>query len=87
MNPGAVEEAGSTARTLIGSLGANPLGLAMVVINLALIGYLYYEGVTVNEQRKGELALLYQNRREVGLLLAGCHWPEGVPFPKSLDHD
>jgi hypothetical protein len=38
MNPGTVEEAGSTARTLVTSLATTPVVLALVVFNLFYIG-------------------------------------------------
>jgi hypothetical protein len=38
MNPGIVEEGGSTARTLIQSLTTTPMILALVVFNLFYIG-------------------------------------------------
>jgi hypothetical protein len=38
MNPGVTEEAGSTARSLIGSLATTPMILALVVFNLFYIG-------------------------------------------------
>jgi hypothetical protein len=37
MNPGPVEEAGSTARALVGSLASTPVILALVVFNLFYI--------------------------------------------------
>jgi hypothetical protein len=38
MNPGPVEEAGSTARVLVSSLASTPVVLALVVFNLFYIG-------------------------------------------------
>jgi hypothetical protein len=38
MNPGPVEEAGTTARTLVQSLASTPVVLALVVFNLFYIG-------------------------------------------------
>jgi hypothetical protein len=38
MTPGPVEEAGSTARTLVTSLASTPVVLALVVFNLFYIG-------------------------------------------------
>lgn len=77
-----VHEAGETARSFFQVMSTQPLALALIISNFALIGYLYYEGASVNQQRKGELELLYANRREVALLLARCHWPEGTPLPE-----
>ena len=39
MSPNTVEEAGSTARTLISSLATTPMILALVVFNLFYIGF------------------------------------------------
>lgn len=82
MSPGAVEEGAKAAGTFLDIMRSQPLSLALVVMNLALIGFLYYEHANINNERKGELDLLYQNRQEVALLLAQCHWPEGVPLPE-----
>jgi len=41
MNPGMAEEAGSTARALIGALAGNPAVLALSVINLAMLVFFY----------------------------------------------
>jgi hypothetical protein len=77
-----VHEAGETARTLIDRLGGNPLALAMVVMNLLLVGYLYYEGVNTNTQRSEELKLLYANRKDVAELLFKCVPPEALHKPE-----
>jgi hypothetical protein len=42
MNPGASEEAGSTARTLISSLSSTPVILALVVFNVLYIAASVY---------------------------------------------
>lgn len=81
MSPGAVEEGAKTARSFFDAMKEQPLALALAIICFALIGYLYFEHAALNSERKGELDLLYQNRQEVALLLAQCHWPEGVPLP------
>jgi hypothetical protein len=80
-------EAGETARSFIDALKEQPLSLALVLMNLALIGYLYYESIEINKQRTSEQTLLYQNRREVALLLARCTWPQGTPLPKEFDSE
>lgn len=68
-----VHEAGETARSTIEVFKSQPLLLAMVLMNFALLGFLYYTGVTNNKSRARELELLYQNRKEVGQLLIECH--------------
>ena len=44
MNPGVSREVGNTARAFIESVKAQPLALALVVMNFALIGTLYWFG-------------------------------------------
>jgi hypothetical protein len=80
MAPGPVEEAGQTTRSLIDALKRDPFSLSMIVINLMLLGYLYLQGITAEKDRQQERELLYQNRREVGELLAKCY-----PAPPSPD--
>jgi hypothetical protein len=69
---GPIGEVGATARTLIGALGGNPYVLASVVINLGLMGLLYWQGTIAERERGEERRLLYQNRSEVGQLLVSC---------------
>lgn len=83
----ALEEGARTARTFMEVMKEQPLSLALVIMNLALIGFLYYEHANLNSERKGELDLLYQNRQEVAILLAQCHWPEGVPLPDFMQRN
>jgi hypothetical protein len=78
-------EAGETARSFVDAMKDQPLSLALVVMNLALMGYLYYAAAANNALRKDEQTLLYQNRREVSVLLARCTWPTGTPLPKEFD--
>jgi hypothetical protein len=73
MSPGPVEEAGQTARSLVDALKRDPFSLSMIVINVLLLGYLYLQGITAEKDRQQERELLYQNRREVGELLAKCY--------------
>lgn len=65
-------EVGRAATGFIDALKSQPLSLALVAMNLGLLGYLYYTGVVATEQRQRELELLYRNRTEVGQLLAAC---------------
>jgi hypothetical protein len=76
---------GGAANSFMDALRGQPLSLALVVMNLALMGYLYYMGVADNNERKSEREMLYQNRREVAILLARCTWPEGIPLPKDFN--
>lgn len=72
MAEGPIGEAGETARSLIDRLGAQPVILASVVVNLGLMGLLYWQAVIAERERGRELELLYKNRTEVGQLLLKC---------------
>jgi hypothetical protein len=67
-NGGPVQVAGG----LIDALKGQPLSLALVVMNLGLLGFLYYESVQAHAERKTETELLYENRREMAQLLFQC---------------
>ena len=69
---GPIGEAGATARTLVAALGASPLILALVVIELATIALLYWSIVSGERERTESLKLLYQNRELVAKLLIEC---------------
>lgn len=77
-------EAGEVAKTFVDSLKDQPLSLALVVMNLALLGMLYYQGSAHAKEHADELTLMYQNRRETAVLLARCKWPDDLPLPKDF---
>lgn len=60
------------AGSFIEAMKGNPLALGLVVMNLGLLGFLYYGGVVAHQERQRETELLYENRRFVGDLLARC---------------
>jgi len=72
-----VHEAGETARSAISVFREQPFMLAMVVLNVALLGFLYYQGVNYNAERHRELELLYKNRELVSEYLYRCIPSEG----------
>jgi len=69
MNPGAIEEG---TKGFFAALKDQPLSLALVVMNLCLLGYLYYAGIVAHDERKTEMQLLYQNRESMAKLLYEC---------------
>lgn len=72
MQSGPIEEGARAANTFMDVMRNNPLSLALVVMNLCLLGFLYYTNVTATNERHRELELLYENRKYVGDLLAQC---------------
>lgn len=67
------EEGARAARTFMDAMREQPLSLALVVMNLGLLGFLYYTNLTATAERHKELELLYENRKYVGDLLARCY--------------
>lgn len=63
---------GSTTRSVIEVFRGNPLVLALVLMNIGLLGFLYYGGIQAHNERVREMELLYENRKYVGDLLARC---------------
>ena len=69
---GPVHETGETARSIVDVFRSQPLSLALVLMNIGLLGFLYYGGVVAHNERQRETELLYENRKFVGTLLARC---------------
>jgi len=68
----AIEEGARAARGFMDALKEQPLSLALVVVVFALLGFVYYQGVTQHQERQKELELLYENRKYVTDALASC---------------
>lgn len=78
MSNGPIHEAGETARSFVDVFRQQPYLLAMILINLGLLGFLYYDGVSNATARKHDIELLYDNRKMVAKLLAECY-PSPIP--------
>lgn len=68
----AFEEGGKAVNAVVDALKSQPLTLALVLMNLALLGYLYYMTVAVGKERHTEMELLYDNRKLVTEALSSC---------------
>jgi hypothetical protein len=79
MTNGPSHEAGETARSLINIFGAQPLVLALVVMNFALLGFLYWASISFANERQKSLEMLYADRQNESKLLAGCYPTPAVP--------
>ena len=75
MNPGPVEEVGKTAGIFIDAMKSQPLALALVVMNLALLGLIWFTMTINNETRKREFEALQNEQKEVRELLSRCLVP------------
>ena len=51
-------EVGETARSALDVFRSQPLLLASILTNLALLGFLYYTGIEASKERGHELELL-----------------------------
>jgi hypothetical protein len=76
MNPGAIEEGGETARSVVTAFKDRPMVLALIIMNFALIGFIYYGGLATNTQRRESVRMYVEQMREIEQLLARCVIPE-----------
>jgi hypothetical protein len=87
---GPIEEGGKIVGGFIEAMKTQPLSLALVVMNIALILLFYFILATVAEQRRREVQLFYDEAKSVREMLADdhhrvmelmvkCHVSEGVP--------
>ena len=77
MNPGPVEEVGQTARTLLDVLRSQPATVASILINFALVAFIFYALTGAASFRETVVKQNYEYQREVSQLLAKCIVPEG----------
>lgn len=81
MNPGPIEEVGKATNTFMDIMRQQPLSLALVVMNLALLALFWYIGDVVAKTREREVNQLHQEQREVRDLLAKCVIPPHTDLP------
>jgi hypothetical protein len=60
-----VAETGRAVSGFFETMRAHPLALALVVMNFALLGYIFYSG-------REMITLAYQSQKETALLLSKC---------------
>ncbi len=73
---GAVEGGVQVATGFMDAMKREPLSLALVLMNMALLLFFYVILIRVADQRKEEIGLLYADKKEVRELLAQCVVPE-----------
>lgn len=73
---GAVEGGVQVATGFMDALKREPLSLALVLMNMALLLFFYVILVRVADQRKEEIGLLYADKKEVRELLSQCIVPD-----------
>jgi hypothetical protein len=70
-----VGEVGKAASGFMAVMQGQPLALSLVVMNFALIGFVYFQSSQFNTQRKDNIALFIQIQKEVQTLLSQCIIP------------
>ena len=70
------------AKSFIDALKEQPLSLALVAMNLGLLGFLYYGSIVANRERLEEQKLIFENRNMVAKMLAECY-----PAPRTDNGD
>lgn len=78
MNPGPTEEVAKVATGFMSVMQREPLSLALVLMNIALLTYMFYETRTVHQGRLETVKILIEMQKEVQQLLSKCV----VPTPK-----
>jgi hypothetical protein len=76
MNPGAIEEGAKAAGTFMSIMKEQPLSLALAVMNLALVGLIWWFSAKQVEVRNHDLELYFAHQKETSQLLARCIIPK-----------
>jgi hypothetical protein len=80
---GVVEEGSKIVLSWTDALKQEPLSLALVLMNLALLGFFWLILNAVAAQREREVNLLYEDKKEVRELISRCIVPEKPPQQRS----
>jgi hypothetical protein len=80
---GALEEGSKVILSWTDALKKEPLSLALVLMNLALLFFFWMILNAVAAQREREVNLLYEDKKEVRELISRCIVPEKPPQQRS----
>lgn len=72
-------EVGKAASGFMAVMQGQPLALSLVVMNFALIGFVYFQSSQFNKQRADNVKLFIQVQTEVQKLLSQCIIPPPSP--------
>jgi len=73
MTPGGpAEEAAKVATSFMDIMRAQPLSLALVVMNLALLGLFYYVAAQIAERRANEFNTIMAQQDKINQLFYNC---------------
>jgi hypothetical protein len=69
------EEGAKAIGSFVNAFRNEPLSLALIAMNLCLLGFFYFLLSTVSTQREREIGLLYADKKEVREMLSKCIVP------------
>ena len=69
---GVTEEVAKVAGGFMNTMGQQPLALALVVMNFVLLGFLFYNGSSINSTRQATVDQILRAQADTDKLLAGC---------------
>jgi hypothetical protein len=70
-----MQTTGQAAVGFVDAMKSQPLALALVVMNFALIGFVYYQSSLFNTQRGENIKVFIDIQKEVQKLLSQCIVP------------
>jgi len=71
----AAEEAGKAVNGFLDSMKTQPLSLALVILNVALMFLLYQVYTKADQAREAQMQLIFSAQREMQVLLSKCVVP------------
>jgi len=72
---GAVEETAKVASGFMTAMSSNPVMLGLVVMNLAMVGMLWFVIKVAQDMRKSEFEMIFAQQKEVQQILTRCIVP------------
>lgn len=76
MNPGPLEESAKAVVGIVESLKSQPLSLALVIMNVCLLAFLWYGIRYSYDLRNQEFKLIFEANKEIQILLSRCVVPK-----------
>ncbi len=73
---GTTEEAAKAAGSFMEIMKSQPLSLALVIMNLFLLGLLWSVYRSADEARAAEMALIFKAQSDMQMLLSKCVVPD-----------
>jgi hypothetical protein len=80
---GAVEEGAKVASGFVTAMSSNPVMLGLVVMNLAMVGMLWFVIKVAQDMRKSEFEMIFVQQKEVQDILTRCIVPNKTGAPPS----